>query len=238
MDAPPAAETPRQQQEEVGPEIPAYLRDTYYWAYLNPKIVPLLENELVVSAILWGQHHRLQHAAFSQIPPGSRVLQPAAVYGGFSANLARHLGPDGSLTVTDIAPIQVANTATKLAGATNATARLGDARAPTGGPYDIVCSYFLMHEVPDDAKRQIMDALLGQIEPGGKVVFIDYHKPGWANPLKLITSVVFDTLEPFAKSLWRHELRDFATRPEQFSWRKSTFLGGLYQLVTAEHKTG
>jgi hypothetical protein len=46
-------------------------------------------------------------------------------------------------------------------------------------------------------------------------------------------SLVFDMLEPFAKSLWRQDIRDFASEPEKFHWRKESFFGGLYQKVVA-----
>jgi hypothetical protein len=46
-------------------------------------------------------------------------------------------------------------------------------------------------------------------------------------------SLVFDMLEPFAKSLWRQDIRDFASEPEEFHWRKESFFGGLYQKVVA-----
>ena len=36
-------------------KIPTYLRKVYHWAYLNPKSVKLLDNEFIVSTILWGQ---------------------------------------------------------------------------------------------------------------------------------------------------------------------------------------
>jgi hypothetical protein len=93
--------------------------------------------------------------------------------------------------------------------------------------------YFLMHEVPDDYKRGLVDVVLNNIGPGGRAVFVDYHKPHWANPLKPVMSLVFDTLEPFAKSLWRQDIRDFASEPEEFHWRKESFFGGLYQKVVA-----
>jgi ubiquinone/menaquinone biosynthesis C-methylase UbiE len=219
------------------PNIPAYLQDVYYWAYLNPRNVRLLDRELVVSVILWGQHRRLQRAAFTELPPGQRVLQPASVYGDFSHNLARHLGSRGRLEVTDIAPIQVASCRRKLRGLPHASARCADARHPDGGPYDAVCCYFLMHELPEDYKHAVVDALLASVGPGGKVVFVDYHKPHWAHPLKAITSIVFDTLEPFAKSLWHHKIADFATDPSAFRWRQETYFGGLFQKVVAERRS-
>jgi SAM-dependent methyltransferase len=102
-----------------------------------------------------------------------------------------------------------------------------------GSAFDVVCCYFLLHEVPDDYKYRIVNSLLKKVNPGGKVVFVDYHKPRWWHPLKLITSIVFDTLEPFAKRLWRSELSEFADEPDRFSWRKENIFGGLFQKVVA-----
>ena len=50
--------TPLARAQAEAPKIPAYLQDIYYWAYLNPRNVRLLDRELVVSVILWGQHRR------------------------------------------------------------------------------------------------------------------------------------------------------------------------------------
>ena len=217
----------------LAPAIPDYLVNTYYWAYLNPRNVRLLDREIVVSVILWGQHRRLRREAFRELRPGQKVLQPACVYGDFSPALARHLGPRGSLEVIDVAPIQVAGCRRKLRGLPQAHVRLADAAAPGGGPYDAVCCYFLLHELPEDYKRAVVDALLMSVVPGGKVVFMDYHKPHPAHPLKGVTSIVFDTLEPYAKGLWRHEISDFAGAADGFVWRKETFFGGLYQKTVA-----
>ena len=220
------------------PDIPYYLKDTYYWAYVSPRNVGLLDRDIVVSTILWGQHLRLQRAAFSEIKPGQSVLQPASVYGSFVPNLARHIGEKGRLDVIDINPIQVTSCRKKLQGLPQATIRLADARKPGDKLYDVVCCYFLMHELPDDYKHSVADALLKCVAPGGRLVFVDYHKPHWAHPIKPITSLVFDFLEPFAKSLWRHEIKEFAADADSFTWRKETYFGGLFQKVVAERKHG
>ena len=219
---------------EAGPpQIPAYLRETYYWAYLNPRNVRLLDHELVVSVILWGNHRRLRQAAFAELRPGQRVLQPACVYGDISPLLARHLGPRGHLEVIDVAPIQVARCRRKLRDFPQATVRHADASRCSGRAYDAVCCYFLLHELPADYKRAVVDALLGSVVAGGKVIFVDYHRPHWAHPLKGITSLVFDTLEPFAKDLWHHEISDYASTPNAFVWSKQTYFGGLFQKTVA-----
>ena len=217
----------------AGPEIPAYLKDTYYWCYLNPRNVELLDREFVVRTILWQQHRKLQRLAFAEIEAGQSVLQAASVYGSFAPNLATHVGPEGSLDVVDVAEVQVRSVTGKLRDFPWASVHHSNILDFAGGPFDVVCCYFLLHEVPDDYKYRIVNHLLEKVNRGGKVVFVDYHKPRWWHPLKLITSIVFDTLEPFAKRLWRTELRDFANEPDRFEWRKETIFAGLFQKVVA-----
>ena len=224
--------------EAPAAQLPAYLQEIYSWAYLNPRNVRLLDRELVVSVILWGNHQRLRRAACAELEQGQKVLQPACVYGDFSPALARHLGPEGRLEVIDVAPIQIEGCRRKLSGFPQAIVRQADAAQRRSETYDAVCCYFLLHELPLDYKRNVVDALLDSVVPGGKVVFVDYHKPHWAHPLKPITSLVFDTLEPFAKDLWRNEITDFAGAADRFLWRKETYFGGLFQKVVGHKAQG
>jgi ubiquinone/menaquinone biosynthesis C-methylase UbiE len=217
----------------VTPDVPDYLQDVYYWAYINPRNVKLLDREIVVRTILWQQHNKLQKTAFAEIEPGQRVLQSACVYGSFSANLVEHIGPQGTLDTFDVAGIQVVNTRKKLAAYPNATVHHGNVLEMDLEPFDRICCYFLLHEIPEKQKHEAVNLFLSKVEPGGKVVFVDYHKPRWWHPLKLITSIVFDTLEPFAKGLWRKEIEAYADHPEEFSWRKETIFGDLFQKVVA-----
>ena len=218
------------------PVIPDYLQETYYWAYLNPRNVKRLDHEWVVRTILWQQHNRLTQAAITEIEPGQSVMQSACVYGNFSSMLAAHIGPAGSLEVIDVAEVQVSNCRKKLAGYKHATVRNQDVLYLRDESFDVVCCYFLMHELPDDYKRGVAKELLDSVRPGGKLVFVDYHKPHWAHPLKLITSLVFDTLEPYAKGLWRESIATFAGNDARFEWRKETYFGGLFQKVVATRK--
>jgi ubiquinone/menaquinone biosynthesis C-methylase UbiE len=221
----------------VAPCIPDYLHKTYRWAYLDERNARYLDHESVVKTILWRQHRLLENAAFAEIEPGQSVLQAACVYGNFSRALIEHIGPEGRLDVVDVAEVQVRNCRRKLAGFKNATVRHQDVLHLDGESVDAVCCYFLMHELPDDYKQGVARVLLKSVRPGGKVIFVDYHKPHWAHPLKIITSLVFDTLEPYAKGLWRKEIAAFADDDDRFEWHKETFFGGLYQKVVATRRT-
>ena len=146
------------------PEIPAYLQDTYYWAYISPRNVPLLDREIVVRTILWQQHNKLQRLAFSEIEPGQRVMQPASVYGSFGPNLAKHVGPDGHVDIIDVARIQVNSTTRKLEPYPWAHAHHANCLHWNKGPYDVIVCYFLLHEVPDEVKHQVVDHLLSKFK--------------------------------------------------------------------------
>ena len=223
----------RPEPAEGAPPIPDYLRETYAWAYLSPRSVRVLDRPLVVSSILWGNYRRLLAALLAELTPGQRVLQPACVYGDFSTRLAQFLGPRGELEVIDIAPIQVRHCRRKLSAFPWARVGLGDAAAPRSGTYDAIACFFLLHELPDRTKRQAVDSLLAAVRPGGKAVFVDYHRPHPLHPLKPVTGSVFRLLEPFAESLWRHEIESFAGGTDGLAWTKETFFGGLYQKVVA-----
>ena len=142
------------------PPLPSYLVDTYSWAYLRPRSLHLLDRHLVVNGILWGNYHALVRAACREFAKGDHVLQAASVYGNLSSRLATQVGADGFLDVIDVAPVQVAHCRRKLAGHANVRVRVADAAVPDRVGYDAACCFFLLHEVPDVQKRQIINALL------------------------------------------------------------------------------
>ena len=217
-------------------KIPKYLRDVYTWAYIDPVNVRLLDHNWVVNTVLWGNKNRLQRVLFDELEPGQHVLQACCVYGDLTPKLAHLLGPQGRLEVIDVSPAQIEACERKVRDIPQATARFADAARPGGGPYDVVVSFFLLHEMPDGYKRAVVDALLASLAPGGKAVFIDYHKPDPWHPLKWITALVFALLEPFAKSMWRHSIAGFASAAEGFTWRKEAYFGGLFQKVVVERR--
>ena len=69
----------------------------------------------------------------------------------------------------------------------------------------------------------MVDALLAQLAPGGKAVFVDYHGPAlW--PRCADRSDKCRRLEPFAESRWHDPIEEFAADAGSFRWRTKTFL--------------
>lgn len=216
--------------------IPAYLREVYSWAYLNPRNARLLDREAVVNTILWGNSGRLRRALLAEISAGQKVLQAAHVYGRLIPELAKTIGPAGCLDVIDVAPLQVASCRRKLRGFSHARVRVADAAYPGDEAYDVVVCYFLLHELPDAYKCAVVDALLARVSPGGKAVFIDYHAPAPWHPLRGLMRRIFARLEPFAEAMWHHEIADFASDPKPYFWRTETCFAGLYQKTVASRR--
>jgi ubiquinone/menaquinone biosynthesis C-methylase UbiE len=223
--------------ERSSPAIPAYLEDTYWWAYLRPRSIWLFEREWLVNLILWGNMHRLTDAVLDEMDckTHSAVLQVACVYGDFSNRLAAHLRNSGSrLHILDIAPIQLRNAGDKLEHHDNVSLHHQDSSKLefTSGKFDQTVVFFLLHEQPQDVRRKTIAEAIRVTRPGGKVVFVDYHGPRRTNPLRYVMRPVLHWLEPFALDLWRTQLRHYLPEhiaPQQVS---STFyFGGLYQKV-------
>eukprot|EP01126_Amoeba_proteus_P053606 TRINITY_DN6540_c0_g1_i1.p1 TRINITY_DN6540_c0_g1~~TRINITY_DN6540_c0_g1_i1.p1 ORF type:complete len:271 (+),score=48.36 TRINITY_DN6540_c0_g1_i1:95-814(+) len=227
--------TPKKEDQNL--PLPPYLVETYTWAYLTPTGL-LLDNPFVPNAILWGNMSRLVKSSCSEFNTGDSVLQAANVYGHLSTSLAETLGHGGSLDLIDIAPIQVAHAKKKLAHFPQVQVRQADARNPGHEMYQGALSFFLLHEVPDDYKTEIVNALLSRVEKGGKVVFVDYHMPLPFHPLRLLMMFVFKILEPFAIGLIRKDIKDFSCQKiaSSFQWNKETYFWGLYQKVVATRK--
>jgi ubiquinone/menaquinone biosynthesis C-methylase UbiE len=224
-------------QAVTAPGIPGYLEETYWWAYLRPGSIWLFEREWLVNLILWGNMTRLTNAVLTETDDidSATVLQVACVYGDFSNKLAERLENSMSrLEIVDIADIQLRNAREKLRNRDNVNFHHQDSSSLQfdDHSFDQSIVFFLLHEQPEDVRRQTIAEALRVTKPGGKVVFVDYHGPVRSNPLRYLMQPVLKWLEPFAMDLWRSELPDFlpdGISPDRIS--SSFYCGGLYQKI-------
>lgn len=216
--------------------VPAYLEQTYWWAYVHPHGVQLFERDWLVSAILFGNYARLREAALEAlgVPVAGHTLQLACVYGNLTSRLLARLEAGARLDVVDVLPIQLQNLAAKLPTDPRVALLHGDSsRLPCADArYDQVLLFFLLHEQPGNVRRATLAEALRVVKPGGRVVIVDYHRPARWHPMRPVLSLVFRHLEPFAIDLWREDLVAFlpAAVPRVVLQHR-TFFGGLYQML-------
>lgn len=223
--------------------IPQYMKDVYDWAYVNPWTVRMLDNQLTVDSLLMLQAAPLEKMVIDMAKPGDKAIMVAHAYGDLIGQVADKVGPTGDFTLVDCTPIQVAQAAKKLANKPWARARRGDAGDPKTilpegeSLYDYVYTFLLLHEVPDQTKKDVVNNMLSSVKPDGKVVWVGYHGPCfWWHPMRYVMPVVYWWLEPFAFTMWEKEIWSHA-KPElrnKFKWRKTVIGGNLYQCVVAE----
>jgi ubiquinone/menaquinone biosynthesis C-methylase UbiE len=203
---------------------------------VHPNAVRVFERQWLVNLILWGNFGRLRDAALERLGGSidGRILQVACVYGDLTQRLVERLDEDARLHVVDILPVQLENLARKLGSSPRTTLELNDSadlNVPDGH-YDQVLVFFLLHEQPVETRRKTVAEALRVTKPGGRVLFVDYHRPHIANPMRLIMSPVLRLLEPFALDLWRDEISAWLPEGAQgLRVEKQTFFGGLYQLT-------
>jgi len=217
-------------------KVPKYLEETYWWAYVHPTSVRIFERQWLVNLILWGNFARLRDTALDEIGQSiaGNNLQVACVYGDFSQQIATRLEAESELHIVDIAPVQINNAERKLNQYSNVYLHLQDSTCLNfdEGQFDNVIVFFLLHEQPESVRAKTVEEAMRVVKPGGKVVFVDYHKPHWANPFRYIMMPVFYALEPFAFGVWKKEIIDWVPaglRPKKI--KKETLFGGLYQKV-------
>jgi ubiquinone/menaquinone biosynthesis C-methylase UbiE len=216
------------------PDVPHYLNQAYWWAYVHPNAVRVFEREWLVNLILFGNYGRLRDAALAELGEtvSGSTLQVACVYGTLTPLLRRRLAPDAHLDVVDILPVQLRNLAAKIPadGRVRLVQSDSSSLACADASYDQVLLFFLLHEQPEHVRRKTLAEALRVVKPGGKIVIMDYHRPAKWHPLRPLLAFVFRYLEPFAMALWLRELREFMPPGTEFrSVRQQTFFGGLYQ---------
>ena len=163
-----------------------------------------------------------------------KALQVACVYGDFTEQLARRLTPEGELVVVDVAPVQLHNLNAKIKDRAGVSLRHQDSTKLEfpDEAFDNVVVFFLLHEQPRQARIKTIREALRVTRSGGKVVFVDYHRPVLGNPFRYVMIPILLTLEPFALDMWHNDILDWvpeALKPSAVT--KQTYFGGLYQKV-------
>ncbi len=192
--------------------IPEYLARHYWWAYLAPWGVWFFDHRPIINLILFGQYRAILdevmrcHAA----APAGRTLQLTCAYGALTPTLAASPAT-GELHIMDAAAIQLRAAQRKISrGARPVHFALvnAEALAYCDNSFDTVIIFFLLHELPADARRRAVLEATRVLRPGGCLLLAEYGENRGMHPLHRLAPArwLLEKLEPFLHSFWHGDL--------------------------------
>jgi len=224
--------------ERKSVDLPAYIREIYAPIYLNKQNSKDFDDNRLLTLLTLGYNNKLANSVCDEINYQNSVLQIGATFGKQIEKVLTKIGPYGSFDLIDVSKVQIERCQNKFIYSFPKIEFLQQdaAEEPIKGNYDVVICYMLLHEVPDPTKYKIVENALKAINAGGKVIFIDYHLPMDFHPLKYLIRAFNRLYQPFAESLWKNEIRNYAENPEKYTWKKTLFFGDVYQKVVVTRK--
>ncbi|MFF2040480.1 class I SAM-dependent methyltransferase [Kitasatospora sp. NPDC058170] len=135
------------------------------------------------------------------VPAGAHCWEVGAGAGSVARLLARLVGPEGSVTATDLDP-------TRLTGSTESAGSAGEAgpaaevrvlrhdvrhEPPPGGPFDLIHARLLLLHLPE--RRAVLATLAGALRPGGVLLVEEFDR----SPLSVLTPADPSERELFAR---------------------------------------
>jgi len=194
--------------------LPDYLLQHYWWAYLSPLGVSFFDHGFMVNRILWGQYHAIAQDTVAMISQASNqtVAGVSCAYGEFFPKLAQQEEVK-SLYLFDIAPIQIKQMQKKIPSAVakaNCYYFLSDAEkiALANESVDTSVLFFLLHELPQLHRTNVLAQTLQITKAGGRLIIADYGqftKKHTFHKNKVFSSV-FEKMEPFLANFWHCDL--------------------------------
>jgi len=207
---------------------PEYLARHYWWAYLWSAGVWFFDHQPVINTILFGQYRQLslraRHDCMKNRPPG-RFLQLTCVYGGLTPSLVKDI--DDDLYLMDVAEIQLNTTRKKLTGSEKkrlfCTRMNAESLAYRDDSFSTILIFFLLHELPPEARERTLSEVVRVLRPGGRLVVTEYAPAPKKHVLWRLwpTRLLLQWLEPFLENFWQLDLAQILN--EQAKKQNKTF---------------
>jgi ubiquinone/menaquinone biosynthesis C-methylase UbiE len=190
--------------------MPWYLVRYYWWAYLWRRAVWFFDHQMIINAILFGQYRKLMRVTMSRLEQASqeRILQLTCVYGELTPKLTKLLKPN-ILHITDVATVQLELARRKNeAGSLQVTRMNAESLGYKGDLFSTIILFFLLHEMPPEARINTLSECMRTIQPGGTLLLTEYGPLPTRHWLYRFPPFrwLLTTLEPFLGSFWELDL--------------------------------
>ena len=213
-----------------------------YPIYSNMRLIKLVDFQPIISAILLFQYKNLVDRIVAEITRTTlhhkKALITSCAFGNVIPRVTEAALDAGAerVVITDIVDNELTHAQSKLTQfgqrvefvEDNATCmKMGDEAV------DLNIMFFLLHELPHDAKVCAMAEAIRVLRPGGKLVIAEFHRPRLFS-LRVLSYLYFKVFEPHGLALWGADdpVRSFDTMR---SWRceRETFLFANFQVIVA-----
>lgn len=191
--------------------LPLYLVRHYWWAYLWSGGVWLFDHQPIINAILFGQYRNLMRSTMARMQDaqGQRTLQLTCVYGELTPKLIEAVSPE-PLYIADVATVQLELARAKApAPNTLLAARMNaEQLAYKDDSFSTVVVFFLLHEVPEEARKRVLSECMRVIPAGGTLLITEYAPLPTRHAIYRFTPCrwLITILEPFLDGFWRNDV--------------------------------
>ncbi|NQU56648.1 MAG: class I SAM-dependent methyltransferase [Rhodospirillales bacterium] len=191
--------------------IPLYLARHYWWAYLWPFAVWFFDHQPIINAILFGQYGKLMRATMTRLKDAdhTNTLQLTCVYGELTPNLIETISP-APLHITDAAVVQLELAKSKASseGALLASRMNAEQLGYRDDSFSTVVLFFLLHEMPEEARINVLSECMRVIPVGGVLLVTEYAPLPTKHLLYRFppSRWLITRLEPFLDGFWREDI--------------------------------
>ena len=213
-----------------------------YPIYSDMWLIKLVDWQPIISAILLFQYHRLVSKVVSELETmdlrGRKVLITSCAFGNVIPRVVEAAVRAGAerVLIVDIIGNELVHAKRKLGALAHKVEMLEqDATALKLGDGVVAANvvFFLLHELPDHLKTQALAEAGRTIEPGGKLLLAEFHRPRpWV--LRMLSWTYFKVFEPLGLALWStHDPIESLARSGGWRCERKTYFHENFQVVTA-----
>lgn len=221
-------------------KLPPYLDFIYGHIYNDPKRCEKEDTIPACNLRTLFQYRTLINSLNRELKMNSNILQLGISFGNQIEETAMTIGAFSQYDILDICNNEIERASAKYSKAYGGIKfHNQDARVINAShSYDAVICFMLLSQVPSLTKRKIINNALGLVKKGGKVIFIDWHNPLFYHPLRYVVRMYNRLNHPFVERLWDRDISSYAETNirSQFSWRKTTYFGRMFQKCVATRK--
>ena len=193
-------------------EVPHYLARHFWWAYMWRGLTWFFDHPVIISSILFGQYKKLKRATVehvARVAMKGRTLQLTCVYGKLTPRVMERLEP-APLHITDIVPVQLELARDKAPRPDKllATRMNAEHLAYRDNCFSTLLIFFLLHELPPDARRRTLRECMRVLAAGGTLVVTEYAEQprGHIFYRSPVARKILYRAEPFLEAFWSEDL--------------------------------